>query len=391
MVGLLLAMSSLVFIEPAPYDVLLIMLFVLAFTSGLPIPRELQVPGTILVAFLLCNILAAALSGDPTETFRSLGIRVYMVGGWLFFVSIIVVRPRRILPLLWGGYVVAAVFATAFGTAEYFGIIPSEDWAGGLRAKGPFKDPNVFGPFLVPVALHCAARIRTGRPSGRFIYFLLFLLFSFGVLISFSRGAWINYVLSTLIFIVMSLRASRSLRQKLNLLLLGNALVLAAFTMAALAISFTSVADRFFQRAVIAQKYDVREEGGRFAAQRAALSVIGETPLGIGPGRAAVVLGMHPHNVYIFMFLESGWLGGLTWVVFVLYTTWIGVRLLRWRSDLVDHSIVIGCSLMGALAQSLFIDSGHWRHLWLLFAMAWALSIIAGREDKKIEHPGSAG
>lgn len=383
-----MATSSLVFIEPAPYDLLLILLLTVAFAAGLRVPRELQVPGAILAAFAMCNILAATLSADPTETFRSLAIRIYMIVGWLFFVCVIVGSPRRVLPLLWGGYLVAAVFATAFGMAEYFGLIQNEAWEGGLRAKGPFKDANVFGPFLVPVAVYCVTRLRTGRPGARALSFALFLFFSFGILLSFSRGAWMNYLLSTAVLMVLSLRTSKSLRQRLNWLLVGNLLVLAAFVMMVLAISFTTVADRFFQRAVFAQKYDVAQEGGRFAAQLQALDVIGATPLGVGPGRSTPVLGMDPHNVYLFMFLEAGWLGGLIWAVFALSTLWLALRLLRWRSDLRDHAIVVGCSLIGALAQSLFIDSGHWRHLWLLFALAWGLSITARREgDTDLSQP----
>jgi len=387
LVGVLMATSSLVFVEPAPYDFLLIALLMLAFAAGLRVPREIQVPAAIVFVFALCNILAAALAPEPAETLRSLFIRLYLALSWLFFVCVIVSAPRRVLPLLWGGYLVAAVFATLFGAAEYFGFIASEAWEGGLRAKGPFKDPNVFGPFLVPVALHCASGLRRGRTFARLARFALFLFFAFGILISFSRGAWMNFLLSTLVFLSLTMRTARSLRQRLNWLLGGAVLVLAAAIVLTLAILNTSVADRFFQRAVLTQKYDVAQEGGRFPTQLKALNMIGATPLGIGPGRAHLLMGLPPHNVYLFMLLEAGWLGGLAWLTFVLSALWLVLRLLKWRSDLRDHAIVVGCSLVGTLVQSFFIDSHHWRHLWLLLALAWALVITARREAEIAKQP----
>ena len=52
---------------------------------------------------------------------------------------------------------------------------------------------------------------------------------------------------------------------------------------------------------------------------------------------------------------------------------------MRWHSPLRDEFIVAFSAMLGILAQSLFIDSTHWRHLWLMLALCWALITVARR------------
>ena len=151
-------------------------------------------------------------------------------------------------------------------------------------------------------------------------------------------------------------------------------LVLAAVSLLAVVIINTSVADRFSQRAVVSQEYDFRE-GGRFYTQQLALKKIGVTPLGIGPGRSPKELGIAPHNVYLLTFIETGWIGGLTFTGFLFLTFYRSLALFRWNSPLRGDFFIVFVSLAGLLFQSFFIDSIHWRHFWLLLAMNWGLII----------------
>ena len=51
------------------------------------------------------------------------------------------------------GYIFAAILAAVFGVIGYFnvaGLGPYFTLYDNSRAMGTFKDPNVFGPFLVP-------------------------------------------------------------------------------------------------------------------------------------------------------------------------------------------------------------------------------------------------
>jgi O-antigen ligase len=385
-VWLLMAISSVVFIEPAPFDILLLALLPVLFGSGLRVPREIWAPALLLGIFTASNFLAALTAPYPVEAFRSLGIRTYMVAIWLVFLCLIASEPRQIIRHLWAGYLLAAVGATLFGIAEYFGYVQSVEWEPGQRARGPFKDPNVFGPFLVPATLHCLAQLKNRGPLRAPLDLSLFLLFSFGVLLSFSRGAWINYALSLALFVTVSFALSASPRQRISWFLTSAGLLVAALAVVLLALSSETVRTRFEQRAVISQNYDLKETG-RFPVQIMSLKRIGVSPLGIGPGRAEFEFPQGPHNIYLQIPLEGGWLAGLSWFLFAILTIHQAARLLRWQSDLRDDLLVAFCALIGILVQSTFISSTHWRHMWLLFAMVWALVAIGQRDASHV--PGA--
>ena len=376
---LAMATSSIVFIEPAPFDLLVIILFGIVLSMGLRFPREMHLAAFCLIVFVLANLAAAALSKDPVTTLRFLSVRIYLVLTWYLFTSLLVSSPYRVTAAIWAGYTVAACIALAWGVLEYFGFIRSELWAGGLRAKGPFKDPNVFAPFLIPIAMFSLKEFYV-RQDGfqKSLFALMFLAMALGVLIAFSRGGWLAFLCSFGILMLLILAIQTSLQGRIRVILANLLLILVAFSVLSTAIMTTTIADRFFQRAVISQKYDVKE-GGRFYTQQKAIETIGETPIGIGPGRSFVELGIQPHNIYLHVFLESGWFGGLSFFVFLFYTLYRSITLIRWRSNLRLDFFVVFASLAGLLFQSLFIDSTHWRHFWLLLAMCWGLIVVHER------------
>ena len=381
--GLTLATSSVVFIEPAPYDVLVLGLLCVLLVRGLRFPREMYAAILCLGIFALGNLVAAASSADPLMTLQSLSVRLYMLLAWCLFTSLITISPTLVLRTIWLGYLVAAVLAVAWGAMEYFGLIAAENWQGGLRAKGPFKDPNVYAPFLVPVTIYTLKELYAGNSATqKVVYGLLFMFLAFGILISFSRGAWLSYTVAFILFSVFSVVSMKSTRERLAWFLANMLLVFAAVSLLGVAVVTTSVADRFFQRAVLTQKYDL-ERGGRFYTQQLAIDKIGATPLGVGPGRSAVELGLEPHNLYLHVFIEGGWLGGLGFVAFLFLSFYRSLALFRWQSLLRDDFFVVFASTFGILLQSFFIDSTHWRHLWLLFAIIWGLIIVHSRSKAR--------
>ena len=381
MAALLAATGSVVFIEPAPYDLIAIAMAVWCFSTGLRFPRGIALPMLLLALYLVGNALAALTAADPALTVRSLAIRTYMVLTWVLVVSLIVDSPRRVVTALWSGYLVAAVIAVAWGTLEYLGFLPGEAWAGGMRAKGAFKDPNVCGPFLVPAALYAIHRMVERAHARRLLFGALFLLFAFGILLSFSRGAWVNLTVALMVFWLLLLKAPARLERKLNRVTGGVAMAAVVCVVILAAVSHETIGNRFFERAVVVQDYDLGSHAGspigRFGAQRNAIERIGRDPLGIGPGMSFHELGLEPHNIYLHVTVEAGWLGGLSFLLLLLYTA---RRLpeLRAGGEFFDgqRRLLVAC-LAGVLVQSLFIDSTHWRHLWLLLGVSWGLIIAA--------------
>ena len=200
-----------------------------------------------------------------------------------------------------------------------------------------------------------------------------------GLLLAFSRGAWLNFLVAFSLFMLLQIASARALRDKIRLVLLSVVLALTAATAVTLVIQNTAAGQQFFARAALFQDYDVAR-GGRFDTQAEVLRQIGANPIGVGPGMSPSWVGIEPHNLYLHVTLEGGWIAGISFCLFLLVSLKRGLLRVtadwRHRSDLQ----VVIAALCGTLLQSLFIDSTHWRHLWLLFAMLWALTIAFDRE-----------
>jgi len=101
----------------------------------------------------------------------------------------------------------------------------------------------------------------------------------------------------------------------------------------------------------------------------------------VGPGRSDDEFGLEPHNLYLHIAVEGGWLAALGWLGFLALTLYRSIPLFSAARELRDDFFVVFASLAGLLTQSMFIDSTHWRHLWLLAALIWALIIATQRME----------
>jgi hypothetical protein len=375
-----MALSSVVFIEPAPYDLLVLFLVVAIFPLGLRVPREIAVAVFLLALVLAGNLMAAIFSDDIDVTVRALATRTYMVIAWFLFVCILTASPREVLRVLWRGYTFAALLATIWGGLEYYGMLPEALGGDAFgRAKGPFKDANVFAPFLVPVALYTVSRILRSRGLVLGFEVMVFVTLALGLLLAFSRGGWFNFLAAFTLFLAFQIASAPMLRDKTRVLLLAMFLALAAVMALTWAVNNTAAGQQFFARATLFQEYDLAR-GGRFDTQGKVVRQIGSNPLGVGPGMSANRVGLDPHNLYLHMTLEGGWIAGLGFVLFLLLSLARGLVRITARWELQSDLQVVYAALCGTLMQSLFIDSTHWRHLWLLLAMLWGLTIAFDRD-----------
>lgn len=394
---LLLALSSFVLIEPAPYDVLGSGLLVLFFIRGLRIAPGSGAPIFCLFTFVLANIVAAMCATDPVQTLRSLFIRSYMVLSWLLFTCLIYENPRRVYDIIWSGYIFAAIIAVLFGILELLKILHIPTTSKGPanivglryenRMAGPFKDPNVFGPYLVPVALYAVAKIIEGSGARRLIMGALFLWVGFGIFLGFSRGSWVNLGVSFMATMTLQFYTARTPFQYVRLFVLGGIVLGAAFLTVSFAISDASIGETFRHRAKAVQYYD----DDRFQNQKATLKYALANPIGIGPGLSQEIRRgrcelsythgcLPPHNVFLQVLGESGWFGAMAFYGFLAMTLWRGFKFCRQPTAIQSVYIIVFACTIGTLTQSLFIDSVHWRHMYLLFAMLWG-PVLAWKTD----------
>ncbi len=370
---LLMAVSSIVFFEPAPYDLLGIALLLVFFGLGLRIPAGLGTAGYLLGIFLLANFIASALAPDPAASFRSLAVRTYMLAFWILFISLIYEDPRRVLRVLFSGYMVAAIIAVTAGVLGYYRLVPyTEQLLEFGRVRSLFKDPNVYGPFLVPVALYAVARLEGASHMKKFFLTGAFGFLMFGILISFSRGSWLNLAIALFLYFLLRLLTQRSRRLRRRMLLQGSAVAALAVLFLGWAINTDSIQSMVERRAKL-QYYDLAEERGRFNRQLTVIKRALVRPVGIGAGQSTQEynFGKEPHNIYLQVLIEAGWIGALAFYGFLLLTLWKSIQFVFQPSELQAVYTAVFACVVGLLSQSLFVDSTHWRHMYLLLAVLW--------------------
>jgi O-antigen ligase len=226
---------------------------------------------------------------------------------------------------------------------------------------------------MIPALLYLLAGDPRGPPAG--LRVLLFFPLSCALLLGFSRGAWGNFVLSLGVYSLLQLASVRNLGQYFKLAAAGALLVCGALAVVAAALSRPETRAMFETRARIFQSYDL-EAGGRFSTQRAALRAIGESPLGIGPNRTEVRFGISPHNLFLKVTLENGWLGGAALAGFLGLSLVRGLGYGLRCGTLRPLYLPAYAAVVGIVAESLIIDTLHWRHLFLFLGALWGPMVV---------------
>ena len=140
-----------------------------------------------------------------------------------------------------------------------------------------------------------------------------------------------------------------------------------------------SVRTLLLERANALNSYDVGE-GGRFELQEIALRSLLEFPFGMGPFEFARVNGLQQHNVYLQAFMVYGWIGGLSYILMVLVTLFIGLRNALIATPWQIYAIIAFGMFVGEAGEGMVIDTDHWRHYFLVLGMVWGLA-AATRHD----------
>jgi O-antigen ligase len=367
-----------VFIEPSPYEAAFALL-ALAFL----IAREPVDPAVVPLALLLLvwNVSGLAalvpfMHDQKAVTFMATSI--YLAVTAVMFACLFAEDIERRLALTRAAYVLAALVAAVIGIAAYFHLLPDSDrfLLGSIRAKSTFKDPNVYGPFLILPLLFLGERaLRQGaRPLDLVIAPVLLL----GLFLSFSRGAWAHFVASAALLTLLMFLTSPNPRFRARIIALGLLAIVSLTLLLAVLLSFDAIETVFEERANLIQEYDAGP-GGRFGRQMEGVLGIIEHPFGIGPLQFAKAFGHDPHNVYLNAFASYGWAGGVAYLIMVLTTLYVGFRAALVRTRWQPYLLAAYAAFAGAVLEGVVIDTDHWRHFYLLLGMIWGLAIATRR------------
>jgi hypothetical protein len=199
-----------------------------------------------------------------------------------------------------------------------------------------------------------------------------------GLFLSFSRGAWIHFIVSATVVLALLFLTAPDQRFRFRLLAITAAGLFLLIGLVTILLSIPSVHELFLDRANAINPYDVGQ-GGRFQLQELALRNLLDYPNGMGPFAFSRMFGLQQHNVYLQGFLVYGWVGGVAYILMLLVTLLIGLRSAFIPTPWQVPLICAFGALVGEVGEGMVIDTDHWRHFFLILGMVWGLSAATRR------------
>lgn len=354
-------------LEPAPVDGLFALLLPIGLLTGALDYRRLA--GSVGIHGLVWTLVivtwvSVTQAAEPVTSIRYTLITLYCIA-IMYFVKMYVISTERMTVIV-VGYLLGAIVAVVGVLGDLIGLVPDEVLLEQGRARGLFKDSNVFGPFLVIALLILLDETwrpkllgwlpRAARMSGATIVLL-------GIFLTYSRATWGNSILTLGIYGALN---AGGLTRAQRLRVLAGASIVAA-GLAIFAIAFDQV-DFLSQRANVLQSYDSE----RFDAQRTGLELGLSNLFGIGPAMTDTGGLFAPHSLYIRSFAETGLVGLMLLVGLLLALLVPALPFRKAGSEVygIAGSVVFAAAL-GQLLNGLLIDTLHWRHFWLVLGLLW--------------------
>ena len=344
-----------------------VVLLVLLATGRLRIPRFPVVTWLPATGFVLLVVASGLWASDASGWLFAIGQAGLAV---LFFAAFaLLVRTPEQIAVLLRVYVCGSVFAALYGLAQA---------ATTARAEGLQGDANIYAMYQVaalPAALALASRTSGVR---KLLWLASMLPITASVLFSQSRGAYVAFIVTTLVVALLHER-----RRLVVPVALGAA--------AALGLATTLFGDRYSVEGVADDR-----ASGRIDIWLVAWHAFLDHPwTGIGAGNfvgqsidrlttePGVELvkshlftgqGIEVHNIYLEGLAERGVFGLVTLVVFLLATLYgLAVAATRYRTPVVTALVPM---LVAFSVAAFFLSVPNSKLLWMLAGLAAALLAV---------------
>lgn len=370
--------GAIVFIEPSPYELATLTGIVIFFATGLRM-RPVFIP--LLVLLVVMNLgytICSAYLMDKSEIVNWILTSWYMAVTVVFFAMALSEDTLSRLDALRRGLIFGAMIASLAGVAGYFHLVPGGDDLLTLysRARGTFKDPNVFAAFLILPALFALQSVVT-EPFWKSTRSAIALgIISLAVLLAFSRASWGQLVACSAFMLLLMYMTSPSTQQRRRIVLIALAAAVAAVALVAILLSVSSIADLFKERASFNQSYDTGRFG-RFGRHALGFQMALELPLGIGPLQFTKFFPEDTHNSFLNAFMSGGWIAGVCFPALVFITVVLGFKLVFVRVPWQRMYLAVFSTFLGTVGEAFIIDVDHWRHFWMMLGAMWAMFAAA--------------
>lgn len=377
------ASGAIVFIEPSPYEVVMMAAVVLFFVTGLSLSPLLLMPMFYLIVINIGYSIGAASLLDTKEVLFWILTSWYMAVAALFFSMVMLEDTEGRLDALSRGYVFGAVIAALAGIVGYFNLLPpaTDLLTFGGRARGTFKDPNVLSAFLIYPAIYCLQRVFDAPfwPALRNGIKLAILVLA--IFLAFSRAAWGTFAGATLLTIALMYITTKTPQRRFRIATLSLVAVAVAIVAVVLLLSMSSTASLFEERASLHQPYD-SGRFGRFGRHLLGAIMALDYPLGIGPLQFERFFPEATHNSFLNAFMSGGWLSGVVYPALMITTLCYGFRGVFQRTPWQTSYIAVYSTLVVTFFESFIIDTDHWRHYFLIIGVTWGVAVANRRTPK---------
>lgn len=367
--------GGIILFEPSFYELLFVLTLCMAVASGMRLFSSTTPLLFLSIPFAAFGFIAAfqVRYTSLTDAFIFVAVTIFLLLTAYFVANFVAEAPRQRMAIIRQAYVIIGLISAAVGVLAYFRLMPNADmFLRYDRAKGMFKDPNVYGPFLVLPAMF-VLRDLFFRRSRRLINGMIVMLLMVGVFVSFSRAAWGHFAASALIVFALCFWLEARAFEKVRMLTFALAGGLIVVVSIVGLLSVPAISTLFEQRASVVQDYDTGETG-RFGRQGYAFDLALSHPWGMGPTEFGHMrIREQPHNTYVTVIQAYGWGGGLCYYLLVIFTLWRGIGGLRDPSKRALLIPVIAV-YVPLVIQSGLIDTDHWRHYFLVVGLIWGLT-----------------
>jgi hypothetical protein len=369
----MLACSFVVYIEPAPVDVLFGFVLIFFLQSRLVATVGIVPLLLLLIAYNASGFVSYIFSPPRDRATMFMITSSYMAVAGIVFAYYVASNPLASMKYIGRGWIIGACIASIWALIDYFRLpSPFELQVLPGRATGLFKDPNVFSTYLIFPLILMLQSLILGKSRYPVLTFLALGLTLVGLFLSFSRGAWINFVSAAtlMMFLTYIVVGNGFVRTRM---VLSIAVIFVCTTMAFMMLmSIPQIQAMFIERFALIQYYDAGETG-RFGNQLNSLAPLTSLPLGFGPFGFREIYGTDPHNTFINAFAAYGWLGGVSYFLLVIATLIVGARTVFTPTPWQLLSICAYAPLLTTILQGVQIDTEHWRHFYWMLGIVWGL------------------
>ncbi len=383
-------------------DLMLVLVLVAWLAQGVA-QRRIVLPHPPLLWPMLALLAALALSLLSAESYREgLPELLKWIQVLALYLAVAALLPANRAGWLLAALLAAGVLQALLGLYQFLTQTGPEPFillGRFMRAYGAFRQPNPYAGYLglvAPLAISLALWAWTSRPRPAMRLRLALLaaagVISLGLLVSWSRGAWLAFAAAVAVVVLAHTRRAAPV-----VIVLAGLALLAGIGFGVVDLLPAALVHRLADLQQFAGLVDVARTEvtdanfsvlERIAHWQAALGMWRDHPwLGVGAGNYATAYATyslprwydplgHAHNVYLNFAAEAGLVGLLAYLWFWLASLVQGVRVAAASNR---FTAAVGAGVLGALVHASIhnvFDNLWVQHIYLTLALLLGLLAV---------------